>query len=278
MPKPVSHQLSPIDQLDKSLIRHHLTASARQSLADLVVLETTSSTNDQLLQMTQLDKNRFVACIANQQSAGRGRNGHVWQSPVNANIYMSTGSYFALSRLDDLNGLSLACGVAIARMLESMGLTPSVKWPNDILLQGKKLAGILIETRIKTDAVFVVIGMGLNVKMPDIAAQKIDCPWTDLHMALSSKGANIQRNFLAAQMLQAIMDCCNEYKQTGFDSFSADWKRFDCLTGCKVIVKTDDKATSATVLGVDESHALRVEINNEEKTFYAADISLDVDY
>lgn len=266
-----------LDKLDSKLINKYLAEKSLQSLVDLNVFDCISSTNDSVMALGRCNKKQYVACIANQQSEGRGRNGNVWQSPANSNIYMSVGCYFKLSQLDGLSGLSLACGVAICRYLQSLDLPVSLKWPNDILLDNKKLAGILIETRIRSDQVFVVIGIGMNVNMSEAAADKIDQSWTDLYKALAPTHGSPERNYLVAQLLAAIIDCCVDYSQSGFESFLDDWYRLDILLGRNVTIKLDNKEIKAKVLGLDDSYGLQVDINNEEKVFYAADIRLKLE-
>ncbi len=271
-------------KLDRSLVYGYLAEPVICKLTELQVLESTSSTNDQVMKSVQQGKDGFFACIANQQTAGRGRNGKTWQSPSNANIYMSIGWCFDSSRANETGGLALACGVTVARLLNSMHLKVGLKWPNDILLNDKKLAGLLLETRIQARKMFVVVGLGLNVDMPAVEAKKIDQPWIDLSSALAEKSfmlnqsssgqSLIDRNFLVAQLLSGLIDCLIQYKASGFESFAEDWDKLDVLAGRNVIIKTDEEEVEAKVLGYGKDHGIRVKVNNEEKIYYAADIKL----
>jgi len=260
--------------LDKLLIEADLSEPAAQLLTELRVLEVTDSTNNWVMNCLRQGGEEFIACIANQQTAGRGRNGKVWQSPSNANIYMSLGTVFDVSRLSQMGGLSLACGVMVARLLHSMGVSAQLKWPNDILVDDKKLAGILVETRIKAKQVLVVVGIGLNVKMPAHKAPRIDQSWIDLQTLLAANEINLNRNIIAAQLLNTLITGLLQYQKNGFDSFADDWKKFDMLRGRSVIIKTHEDEFDAEVLGVDASFALRVKTNNKETIFHAADIKL----
>jgi len=261
-------------RLNKSLIETSLSHSMAQLLTELQVLEVTASTSDWVMNRLQQGGEKFIACIANRQTAGRGRNGKVWRSPSNANIYMSLGTCFDVSLVSQMGGLSLACGVIVVRLLNSMGVSAQLKWPNDILVDDKKLAGILVETRIKAKQVFVVVGLGLNVKMPAHETLEIDQAWVDLNSLLTRSDINLNRNNIVAQLLNALITGLLQYQKTGFDSFANDWKKFDMLRGRSVIIKTHEDEFDAEVLGVDAAFALRVKINNKEKTFYAADIKL----
>lgn len=260
--------------LNEGLVRNHLTEPTIRVLTGLSVVECVTSTNDEVMRLKPGADGQFVACIANQQSNGRGRNGRKWQSPAGANIYMSVG--FTVSQIGacKINGLSLVCGVAVARCIQGLGAIPLIKWPNDIFVDGKKLAGILIETRIKADNIHVVIGIGMNVKMPDEASLEIDQPWIDLDRLLSLGNAKIERNQLAAGLLNSVIGSVVEYARSGLASFAKDWEKFDMLSGREVTVLTGEEELIASVLGVDENFALRVKVDSEERLLYAADVKL----
>lgn len=275
------------NNLVEARIREALNNNVVCSLSELQVLETTTSTNDQVMAALRSAQASYVVCVANQQTRGRGRNGNVWQSPPGSNIYLSVGGNFETTLLNNISGLSLACGVVVARLLNSVGLNVGLKWPNDILLDDKKLAGILVETRIKAKQVSVVVGLGLNINMPPSAAQNIDQPWIDLSSALekniehkNSAGAessNIERNYWLSLLINGFVDCLQQYKKSGFSSFKDDWKKYEMLTGREVIIKTSEKQLDGRVLGYGETHALRVKINNAEEVFHAADIKLKLE-
>lgn len=260
--------------LDVNSIRGYLSDSSSELVAGLEVHKRVVSTNDTVL--ARAEQKNF-ACIANQQTGGKGRNGSVWESPANANIYMSLGYCFKQFPVQALNGLSLASGVCVARVLEGMGVRAQLKWPNDILLEYRKLAGILIETRIRSGGVYAVIGLGMNIDMAKVAGSKINQPWTDLCSALPALAGFEQRNKLAAQLLDALFGCCIEYHRSGFTSFVHDWHRFDVLSSRQVIVKTQQGERCAKVAGISEDFGLKVEINGVQEVVYAADVKLKLD-
>lgn len=276
------------NKLNQQKVYSGLSANVKHVIAGIHVHDSVSSTNDYVMRLSETDTDKFVVCVANQQMAGKGRNGRQWLSPADANIYMSIGCHFDLSITSQLSGLSLVCGVAVCRKLEALGLMPEIKWPNDILINSRKLAGILIETRVKSDHVYVVIGIGLNVKMPEIEENKIDQPWIDLHQALDAGSkmmhssvydgeivdSGIDRNLLTAMMLEAVVDACMLYRQSGFMTFADDWQRFDVLAGKEVVVKMKSGEHKVKVLGLDTNCALRVLLDNKETLLYAADIKL----
>jgi len=263
-------------QLSEAIIRACLSENELSVIDKLKVEDSLASTNDWVLKRQPQAARLFTVCIANQQTAGRGRNGKVWQSPPDANIYISIGGLLNIEQLKNPSSLSLACGVSLARMLEKIGVCAGLKWPNDILFEGKKLAGILVETRLKANQMYVVVGVGLNVKMPAQAATYIEQPWVDLNRALTNNSASLNRNELAAKILMVLVRCLQDFSASEFDSFQEDWKRFDLLSGRNVIIKTDTQELNAKVLGFNKDYSLRAEINQQEKTFYAADIKLKI--
>lgn len=263
-------------RLNETLIRASLSESELSVIDKLQIEDSLASTNDWVITQRPQKLGRFTVCIANQQTAGRGRNGKTWQSPPNANIYISVGALLNTEQLKNPNSLSLACGVSLARMLEKMGVSVGLKWPNDILFDDKKLAGILVETRLQANQMYVVVGVGLNVNMPAQAATYIDQPWTDLSRALINNRVPLNRNELAAKLLLTLMRCLQNFSTSEFDSFKDDWKKFDLLSGRNVIIKTDTQELNAKVLGFNKDYSLRAEINQQEKTFYAADIKLKI--
>jgi len=269
------------NRLNRQFIYEKLPEPMQNKLSSLCVFESVTSTNGYVLKKGQWADNKFIACIANQQTEGRGRNGKEWVSPPDANIYLSLGKVFDATSMDKTHGLSLACGVAIARLLYSMGIIVGIKWPNDIWFKGKKLAGILVETRAKEDQLMVVVGVGLNINMPSQHDEKIDQPWVDLKYALeatemSNTALILDRNLWAAELLNELMACLLQYDLTGFKSFESDWTRYDILTNRNVTINTGAEELNAKVLGINKDCSLKVEINHHEKSFYAADITLKI--
>jgi BirA family transcriptional regulator, biotin operon repressor / biotin---[acetyl-CoA-carboxylase] ligase len=260
--------------LQECLVRAHLVNSRLRNTVDIHLCDSVGSTNDFVMSRASESLMDYLVCVANHQTEGRGRNGRQWQSPANSNIYMSVGCQLSGVSASSLSGLSLACGVSIANVVNELGVQPQLKWPNDILVSGKKLAGILIETRIKGSEVFVVIGLGLNVDMPDREAQEIDQPWTDLRSSIIGLSNELDNNRLVSQLILAIVSTCNIYQQDGIGSFLEDWSRYDILKGEDVWVHTRGRKDLARVIGVNEDCSLKVEMGGYEKNIYAADVKI----
>jgi BirA family biotin operon repressor/biotin-[acetyl-CoA-carboxylase] ligase len=165
-------------------------------------------------------------------------------------------------------------------MLDRCGLQGhGIKWPNDILVDGRKLAGILVESQsVPGDGIFAVVGIGLNVKMPREAAESIDRPFTDLASCLPPKRRELGRNDLAARLLDALLPAMTAFAGTGFASFREEWNRRDLLSGRRVALEGNGMAREGTVLGLDDDGGLSVDIDDiGPQVLHAADVRvLDV--
>lgn len=265
---------SPDSRLQEQLVRSYLNDSFLLNSVDLHVCETLGSTNDYVMSRSDTFGTGYLACVANHQTEGRGRNGRQWQSPAGSNIYLSIGCSFTGQNLSSLSGLSLACGVSIASVLNRLGVRLQLKWPNDILVSEKKLAGILIETRIKGSSVFVVVGLGLNVDMSDVEAQDIDQPWTDLKSSMPIENGSVDNNWLVSQLIIAIVSACNTFQQTGIQPFIEDWLKYDILIGKEVWVCAGEREVLARVIGINEDCSLKVEMEESQEDVYAADVKI----
>jgi BirA family biotin operon repressor/biotin-[acetyl-CoA-carboxylase] ligase len=242
---------------------------------DLILFEKTDSTNEQALLKVKQGCVLPLVCFAEEQTQGRGRRGKVWVSPPGGSIYLSLAWKFALP-VNDLGCLSLAMGVAVARVLKNIGLQQvGLKWPNDVLVGDKKIAGILIETlRITRQAATVIIGIGLNYKLPkelqDAAAQS----WTDI---VSSMGMEFQpgRNKIAGLLLRECMDICESFAQARHELMMEYQQQHDiCLRQAVNIYLDDGRLMQGVVAGFEDNGEIRILIDDEEKLFNSADISL----
>ncbi|HET8807915.1 MAG TPA: biotin--[acetyl-CoA-carboxylase] ligase, partial [Methylophaga sp.] len=150
--------------LDASVIRTQLSNDHLRQLAEIIVCDSVTSTNDILWQQQQQGLSQTALCVANSQTAGRGRRGSEWQSPASGNIYMS----LLWPCPSDLKheGLSIAIGIAVIHALQEFNINGlKLKWPNDVLFERQKLAGILVESRFG-DGHYMVIGLGINYALP----------------------------------------------------------------------------------------------------------------
>ncbi|MDX1757879.1 MAG: biotin--[acetyl-CoA-carboxylase] ligase [Marinobacter sp.] len=212
-----------VDLLDGGAIRRRLSERLAQRVS-LTVLDKVDSTNAAVMR-TEASDRTIPVCIADSQSAGRGRRGRAWQSPAGQNLYMSLGLEFA-GGFSALDGLSLVFGVALAEALEKVGLVGvSLKWPNDVFLNGCKLAGILIELQgeLEEGRVQVVAGIGLNVHMTEAPA--VEQAWTSLAKAAPDR--EWSRNELAGEIIASVVAACDQFGEEGFEAFRQRWQRRD---------------------------------------------------
>jgi len=215
---------------------------------------------------------------AEQQTAGRGRRGRSWVSPYARNLYFSIIGEFTQGAAA-LEGLSLAVGVAVARALENSGIAGvKLKWPNDVLFQGAKLGGILLEmVGDAAGSCHVVVGVGLNVAMPVTTATAIDQEWTDVasvakRSAISCPG----RNELLAAMLNEILPLINEFEAQGFAIWREPWQALDANAGKDVVMSSGGEKMAGIARGVNERGALQLETTLGMKSVFGGEISLRV--
>lgn len=261
----------PLQLLDAAALRAGLSADARAELAGLEVLFDTDSTNAVALR-EPVPVRGTVAWLAERQSAGRGRRGRDWSSPLAAHVYLSLSRRFDCG-IAGLQGLSLAVGVATVEALHALGCTRvGLKWPNDLLADGRKLGGILVE--LGGDAagpMHVVVGLGLNVAMPAQAARGIDQPWCDLAM-LSPTPPSRQAVCLA--LLDALLPMLARFEREGLAPFLPGWERHDLLAGRPVRLVEGDRVHEGVAAGIARDGALRLRQVGGERCFHAGEASL----
>ncbi|RKZ52342.1 MAG: biotin--[acetyl-CoA-carboxylase] ligase [Candidatus Parabeggiatoa sp. nov. 3] len=261
-----------LELLERSRILAALPRETRQLMADLEIHSVLDSTNRHLL--TQQHLTMPCVCLAEYQTAGRGRQGRQWVSPYASGLCLSLKQrYVALN--EPLGGLSIALGVTVARALHRLGASDvGLKWPNDVLWRGRKLAGLLLESRWRMDCE-IVIGIGINVKMPPVETPNIAQPWVDLYTVL---GHSISRNALAAMLIEQCLQTLISYPQVGLAAFRPDWHDFDLSYGHTVTLSHDKRGERVTVtgtaLGIDEQGALLLEVGNTIQRYVYGEVSL----
>ncbi|MCF6236231.1 MAG: bifunctional biotin--[acetyl-CoA-carboxylase] ligase/biotin operon repressor BirA [Gammaproteobacteria bacterium] len=264
---------NPIELLDQKRIMVGVCPDLRLFLSSVEIHSEIDSTNSYLmLQVQQESIESGSVCLAEFQSAGRGRRGRQWISPFASNLYLSLYWQFSLSPVQ-LGGLSLAIAVAVADALRSVGLKGiSVKWPNDILWKERKLAGILLEVTGEVVGVSdVVIGVGLNIRMPEHSADEIDQAWVDLETAL---GKTVSRNQLASILLEKLIETVLLYQSSGLSSFLERWRSMDMMNGSAAVLNIYDKNIYGISRGVDETGALVFESEGKTGFYQSGEVSL----
>jgi BirA family biotin operon repressor/biotin-[acetyl-CoA-carboxylase] ligase len=260
-----------LELLNGASIRGQLSAAAERLLTELDVAGSIDSTNTRALNMARAGATSGLVCLAEHQTAGRGRRGRQWVSPYGRNIYFSLVWEFTAGAAA-MEGLSLAVGVAIVRALRASGIEGvQLKWPNDVLWQEKKVAGVLLEmTGDPAGLCQVVIGIGINVAMLESEAEAIDQAWVSLHAI----NGEVSRNKLAADLLNNLLPLLVSYQQQGFGPLREEWESLDCFGDREVEIRVGDKITVGRVLGVNPSGALRLQTSEGEQLVYGGEASL----
>ena len=237
------------------------------------LLDSVDSTNAQLMKHLASSHEPAVrVCLAEQQTSGKGRRGREWISPYAQNIYLSMAVPF-FDGAQKLEGLSLLVGLVLVETLESFGFQGvSLKWPNDLLLNGRKLAGILVELAgdLTADCV-AVIGVGVNVLM-DASRPDIDQAWTSL--LLARQPVSLDRNAIVGELIRRLWDAIVIFRETGFASFRESWEQRHAWQGQSVRVQTAGAAWAGKAMGVDERGALRLETEEGELLLHGGEVSL----
>lgn len=262
-----------LELLDRDRILAGLTDATRAGLSRLEVYPVIDSTNSYLLGKAREGWPSGAICLAEQQTSGRGRQGRNWLSPFGASLAFSLLWRFEVSPAT-LSGLSLATGVAVARVLRDSGVPGAgLKWPNDVLCRGRKLGGILLESGGTVSAFYVVAGIGLNVAIPQATATGIDQPWIDLREILGM--APISRNRLAALLISELIGTFVRFQQGGFADLAEEWAGFDLLVGRRVRLQLPNATVVGIARGVDATGALLLETEDgRTQPYLGGEISL----
>ncbi|ADW75731.1 MULTISPECIES: bifunctional biotin--[acetyl-CoA-carboxylase] ligase/biotin operon repressor BirA [Rahnella] len=254
----------PIQLLDEEKILKLLPAG------QVRVLSVIDSTNQYLLDRIG-ELSSGDACVAEYQQAGRGRRGRKWFSPFGSNLYLSM--YWKLEQGPAAAmGLSLVIGIVMAEVLQRLGAKDvRVKWPNDLYLNDRKLAGILVELTGKTgDAAQLVIGAGINLKMREPASDAITQGWINLQEA----GVNIDRNELTAMLLKELRSALLHFEQEGLAPFIPRWRGLDNFLDRQVKLLIGDQEIHGIERGIDPQGALLLEQDAVVKPYIGGEISL----
>ncbi len=265
-----------LDLLDKDQIMAGLAEGVKAGIKTLHILNETLSTNALAMAEAQQGDADGNVWLAERQLAGKGRRGRVWQSPFGRNIYLSLVWGFQ-EGATSIEGLSLAVGVAVRRAIENLGISEiAFKWPNDLLHNGRKIAGILLEvTGDPADYCQVVIGVGLNVDMGGCDVQSIDQPWTDLAALASQQSqAMPSRNRVAAEMLNQLLTLLEAFRAQGFAIYRQEWEKSDSCRDQRVVVSRVNSDVQGIARGVTDSGALRLEVDGEIETIHGGEVSL----
>ncbi len=210
------------------------------------------------------------ACLAERQSAGRGRRGKVWRATPYGSLLLSV-AWTLSGAARPLGVLSLAAGVAVLRALEHLGVRDAgLKWPNDVLWQARKLAGILIEMRGEADAMRVVVGVGLNAAMSAETAAAIDQDWVDLRSIIPL----VDRDQVAALLIAELNIVMTDYREGREAALLDEWRKRHVFTGMRVRIHEGRGACDARVIDIDADGALLVETSDGCRRVQSGEVSM----
>jgi BirA family biotin operon repressor/biotin-[acetyl-CoA-carboxylase] ligase len=263
---------APCELLDARRIRDALSPESNALLAMLDVDWIVDSSNSVLLRREGV-ADGAEALLVEGQSGGRGRRGREWRSPVASNLYLSVARRYA-GGLARLGGLSLAAGVAVAEALRSLEVAVQLKWPNDLIIEGRKLGGLLVEGGGEhAGPVRAVVGLGLNLRMPESAARGIDQPWTDL--ATAAPALATSRNALAAALLSWLLPALEQFDREGLAPFRERYAGFDALRDREIAVLGAGDVLQGVALGLADDGGLRIRPpDGVMRTVHAGEVSV----
>jgi len=261
-----------VSLLNESVIADYYQALGANT-AQIEVQPIIDSTNSELMRRITAKQtvDSGTVIVAEMQQAGRGRRGRVWQSPFGANLYYS---YYW--RLDDglqaAMGMSVAVGLAVYDTLKALyQLEIELKWPNDIYLNKEKLAGVLVELDGQPQGPCqLVIGIGINLQMPESASQHIDQAWTDL----SQHTSQLDKNKLVAHLTNHLEQRLTQYSETGLVEMYQQWNTLDAFAGQCVELNTGHRSWRGICEGIDMQGGIRIRQDGEAKSYYGGEISL----
>lgn len=257
-----------LDLIDLDKITAQLSDKVSR-LCELEVLLSCASTNDYIAaQSDNFSDMGYRVCLAEMQTSGRGRRGRSWVSPFAKNISLSVG--FTLNGgVESLSGMSLVVGIAMASALSKMGVSDCfVKWPNDVLVNKKKICGILIELQGEaTTGWNVVCGVGLNVSMSALEGQEIEQDWIALQECLA-----IDRSSVVVRILDELITALEIFKCHGFSVFEKAWQQYDYLFDKELVISPAN--VQGRGAGVSSQGALLVDVLGEKRSINAGEVSV----
>lgn len=238
--------------LDAEAIQAQLDDSTRAKLEGVEVHRQLDSTNS-WMQQQSLMANRALVCLAENQTAGRGRRGAGWQATPYRNILFSLGWRFP-NWPESLSALSPVVGLVVCQVLELLGVEDvRIKWPNDIYYHNAKLAGTLVQAGGEAAGhCDVIIGLGLNVHLDPADIEHIDQDCIDL----SDLAGGVDRNRLAALLIAGFVEILPLFAERGFEPFRAAWEARSLYLGQSVRIIHEGREESGVMEGVDERGAL----------------------
>jgi BirA family transcriptional regulator, biotin operon repressor / biotin---[acetyl-CoA-carboxylase] ligase len=260
--------------LNKDSIIEHVGSENSIHLKNLEIFDSLPSTNTYLAENKINSPDLFHICLAENQTAGKGRLGKKWISPSGYNVYLSIRQKLPKESINALSGLAIAIGVAIVETLKKCGINHDIKlkWPNDVLWQNRKLAGTLIELCDSEKFCNLIVGVGLNVNMTQQFAKQINQPFCSMAEIMNNP---IDRNQAAGFLIDDILSTLSIFQTSGLKPFIKTWQKLDATLGKQITLITP----SRTITGIGRGINFRGNLSLEDKknniyTFSSAEVSL----
>jgi BirA family biotin operon repressor/biotin-[acetyl-CoA-carboxylase] ligase len=264
---------APLTLLDRSRILKHLGSVAADFRDHLHILDEVDSTNRYLTGLLLSVKSvNGVTCLTEVQSGGRGRRGSTWVTTPYHNLMLSMAWRFP-GGPPQVSGLSLAAGLALLWALEEYGVNGVwLKWPNDVLWNKRKLAGLLVDIQGEaTGPTLVILGVGVNAYISRNDAERIDQPWVHLREIL---GEPVDRNRLAALVIRHLHNMLQLFSEKGFEPFRKSWQSYHYYQGRKVHLIQADGEITGTVEGINNEGGLMIRHAKVSKVYHSGEISM----
>ena len=263
------------DALDSSQIKSLLPPPVRSNVRSVDVAWTVDSTNSALLARPNPPFGTCEVMLAEYQTAGRGRRGRAWLAPPGGSICLSLCWAFR-EVPQDLGALGLVVGVCALRALREAGLeNVKLKWPNDLVVEARKLGGILIELRAESDGpAYVVIGIGLNVALGAKLSEAIGETGVSAIDLVTAGLERPSRNALAAALITQFVQGLLVFEKEGLRPFADEWRTADALHGRQIDVHTLEGVARGLARGIDLHGALVVETPKGVRRFISGDVTV----
>lgn len=267
----------PIELLEREAILAALAPETRRTMDGLELLWTAESTNDHLLSGPPPAPGRAAVCLAEYQSRGRGRRGRQWFAPAGHGICLSVAWSFPRSP-DSLSCLGLAAGVAVLRAMRACGLHETqLKWPNDVVAAGRKLAGILVDVRGEAGGPLnAVIGIGVNYLLDSDTESAVAAAGglQPASMDTVADGAPPGRNYAAAQLIEKLVDVLQQFERAGFDPLLKEWTDADYLRGRRLRINTDQDEIVGIAAGISGDGQLLLNTDGRLRHIVTGDVTV----
>lgn len=258
-----------IAALSENKIRQSLDLEINQSIHSFNIIYKTSSTNKAITQKCL--NGQYSILLTEYQSEGQGRREKKWISPLADNIYLSM--QFQLTNHQNAHLLPLLTALSICKALKKTGIDGcQIKWPNDIYLDDKKLAGVLVESRYNAEnGSSYVVGIGINVNMQ--VNNEINQSWTSLR---NQQNKMFDRNIIISALLSESLETYNKIAQIDLTKFMYEWRLLDYLHGSEINIVDESGTYSAIAHGIANDGALLIKCSNDIalKKVYSADVSI----